>query len=97
MPPGAGAWTEGFSLNVPPEESTLDKAPAEGIEDLTGKDTVIPVGKNVPLADILAISPISRHPVELFPWLLIAVLMMLVLEGLLANRFYRRRETRNST
>ncbi len=97
VPPGAGAWTEGFSLNVPAEESTLDKAPAEGIEDLTGKDTVIPVGKNVPLADILAISPISRHPVELFPWLLIAVLMMLVLEGLLANRFYRRRETRKST
>ena len=85
------AWVEGFSLNVPPEESTLDKAPAEGIEDLTGKDTVIPVGKNVPLAEILANSPISRHPVELFPWLLIAVLMMLVLEGLLANRFYRRR------
>jgi hypothetical protein len=30
------------------------------------------------------------QPVDLFPWLLIAVLMLLVLEGLVANRFYRR-------
>ncbi|MCI0703813.1 MAG: hypothetical protein L0241_22365, partial [Planctomycetia bacterium] len=29
-------------------------------------------------------------PIDLFPWLLIAVLMLLVLEGLVANRFYRR-------
>ena len=91
--PPAGSqpnWVEGFSLNVPAEESTLDKVPAEGIEELTGKDTVIPVGKNVPLAEILEKSPISKHPVELFPWLLIAVLALFVLEGFLANRFYRR-------
>ena len=29
-------------------------------------------------------------PVDLFPWLLIAVLMLFVAEGLAANRFYRR-------
>src|SRR5262249_5266640 len=40
-PPGAPPnWVEGFSLNVPAEESTLDRAPIEGIEDLTGKDSV---------------------------------------------------------
>jgi hypothetical protein len=89
-PPGAPPnWVEGFSLNVPPEESTLDKAPVEGIEDLTGKDSVVPVGKNVPLAEMLD-TKLSTHPVELFPWLLIGVLMLFVLEGLLANRFYRR-------
>ena len=90
-PPGLPPnWEEGFSLNVPAEESTLVKAPIEGIEDLTGKDSVIAVGKNVPLAEILDKTPLSQHPVELFPWLLIAVLMLFVLEGLLANRFYRR-------
>jgi hypothetical protein len=90
-PPGSPPnWIDGFSANLPPEESTLDKAPVEGIEDLTGKDSVIPVGKNVPLAELLDKNPISQHPVELFPWLLIAVLMLFVLEGLLANRFYRR-------
>ncbi len=81
---------EGFSMNLPPEESTLDKAPVEGIEELTGKDSVIPVGKNVPLSDMLSDRSGFHHPVELFPWLLITVLMLFVVEGLLANRFYRR-------
>lgn len=89
-PPGVTKWEDGFSLNVPPEESTLDKAPVEGIEDLTGEGTVIPVGKNVPLSEMLEKSPISQRPVDLFPWLLIAVLALLVLENFLANRFYRR-------
>ena len=87
---GPAGFEEGFSLNVPAEESTLDKAPVEGIEDLTGAGTVIPVGKNVPLSEILAKSPISQRPVELFPWLLILVLALLVLENFLSNRFYRR-------
>jgi hypothetical protein len=87
---GDDAWVEGFSLNVPANESTLDKAPVEGIEDLTGAGTVVPAGKNVPLAEILAMSPISSHPVELFPWLLMLVLVLLVAENFLANRFYRR-------
>ncbi|MBA4188310.1 MAG: hypothetical protein C0467_09920 [Planctomycetaceae bacterium] len=81
-------WRDGFSLNVPAEESTLDKVPVDGIEDLTGKDTVVPVGKDVKLADILKV--IVDQPIDLFPWLLIAVLMLLALEGLVANRFYRR-------
>jgi len=81
-------WEEGFSLNVPAEESTLDKVPVEGIEDLTGKDTVAPLGKDVKLADILKV--IVDQPIDLFPWLLIGVLMLLALEGLVANRFYRR-------
>jgi hypothetical protein len=89
-PPGSPPYEEGFSLNVPPEESTLDKAPVEGIEALTGEGTVIPVGKNVPLAEMLEKSPISQRPVDLFPWLLIAVLVLLVVENLLSNRFYRR-------
>jgi len=89
-PAGAPPHEEGFSLNIPAEESRLDKAPVEGIEDLTGADTVIPLGKNVPLAEMLAKSPISQRPVELFPWLLIAVLILLTVENLLSNRFYRR-------
>jgi hypothetical protein len=89
-PPGSPPYEEGFSLNVPPEESTLDKAPVEAVESLTGEGTVIPVGKNVPLAEMLEKSPISQRPVDLFPWLLLAVLALLVLENFLSNRFYRR-------
>ena len=87
---GPDAFEEGFSLNAPAEESTLDKAPVEGIEDLTGEGTVIPVGKNVPLSELLTKNPNTMHPIDLFPWLLIAVLALLVFENLLSNRFYRR-------
>lgn len=83
-------WREGFSLNPPADESTLDKVPVEGIEDVTGAGSVIPVGRDVTLKDVLDGSGSLRSPVELFPWLLIAVLLLLAVEGLVANRFYRR-------
>jgi hypothetical protein len=81
-------WRDGFSLNVPAEESTLDKVPVEAIEELTGKESVFPLAKDKKLADIVKV--ISDQPIDLFPWLLIAVLMLLALEGLVANRFYRK-------
>ena len=84
-------WREGFSLNVPADESTLDKVPAEGIEDVTGAGSVIPVGRDLNLKDALEGTDTLKTPVELFPWLLIAVLLLLAAEGLVANRFYRRR------
>jgi hypothetical protein len=83
---------EGFSLNVPAEESNLEKVPVEAIEDLTGKDSVVPVGRDVRLRDVLKDTEVGKQPLDLFPWLLIAVLMLLVLEGLVANRFYRVRK-----
>lgn len=83
-------WKEGFSLALPADESTLAKVPAEGIEELTGAGTVVPVGKDVKLADVLEGTDRFQTPVDLFPWLLIAVLLLLAGEGLLANRFYRR-------
>ena len=81
-------WSDGFSTNVPPDESNLDKVPLEAVEELVGEGRVIPVTKNVSLADLLTVS--LGHPVDLFPWLLIAVLVVLVAEGFIANRFYRR-------
>jgi hypothetical protein len=84
-------WREGFSLNVPADESTLDKVPVEGIEDVTGPGTVIPVGRDFDLKEALEGTETLRTPVDLFPWLLIAVLLLLAAEGLMANRFYRRR------
>ena len=85
-------WKEGFGLNLPADESTLAKVPAEGIEDLTGAGTVIPVGKDVKLADVLTGTDQFRTPLDLFPWLLIGVLLLLVIEAFLANRFYRVRK-----
>lgn len=83
-------WAEGFSLNVPADESNLEKVPVEAIQDVTGKDTVVPVGRDVRLGDVLKNTSVVKQPLDLFPWLLIAVLLLLVVEALVANRFYRR-------
>ena len=81
-------WSDGFSTNVPPEESNLDKVPLEAVEEVVGAGRVVPVTRNVSLRELLSVS--LGGPVDLFPWLLIAVLLALVAEGLIANRFYRR-------
>ena len=78
---------EGFSLNPPAEEWTLDKVPAEAIEGLFGPGAVVPVGKDLKLRDALATK--FNQPVDLFPWLLIGVLLVIAAEGVVANRFYR--------
>jgi hypothetical protein len=83
----APKWRDGFSLNVPADESTLEKVSVEAIEDLMGKDSVVPLDKNRNLRDAIVG---GEHPIDLFPWLLIAVLLLLAVEGLVANRFYRR-------
>jgi hypothetical protein len=85
---GAEVWRDGFSTNPPAEEFNLAKVPVEAIEELVGKDRVFPIDRNSTLRDWLNIA--LGQPVDLFPWLLIAVLMLLVTEGLVANRFYRR-------
>jgi hypothetical protein len=81
-------WSDGFSLNAPAEESTLDKVPADAVEEVTGKGTVFPLDREMKLRDVIPF--ISDQPIDLFPWLLIAVLLLLATEGLVANRFYRK-------
>jgi hypothetical protein len=46
------------------------------------------VGRSISLKD--ALFGLRPPPVELLPWLMIAVLIVLTVESLLANRFYRR-------
>jgi|SRR5579883_1515894 len=81
-------WKDGFSTNIPAEESDLTKVPVEGIEELVGKDRVFPIDRNSKLHDWLNVA--LGQPVDLFPWLIIALLLLFVAEGLAANRFYRR-------
>ena len=66
----------------------LEKVPVEAVEELVGKDRVVPVDRATPLRDLITAG--GGVPVDLFPWLLIAVLLLFVAEGLAANRFYRR-------
>lgn len=78
----------GCSLNVRPEESDLERVPLQDIESVLGKDTLLQLGRSVSLKDALA--KMQPPPLELLPWLMMAVLVVLTVESLLANRFYRR-------
>jgi hypothetical protein len=77
-----------FSLNAPAEESQLDRVPVDQIESVLGPGSVLRVERGSTLA-----ATIQGHwlqPLELFPWLMIIVLLVLAVENLLANKFYRR-------
>jgi len=82
---------DGFSLNVPADESVMEKVPAAAIEELTGSNSILAVGKNLKLGDV--IRDTLPQPVDLFPWLLIGVLLLLAMESVVANRFYRVRRS----
>jgi hypothetical protein len=78
----------GCSLNIRPEESVLERVPAEEIESVLGKETLLQVGRTTSMKD--ALTGMQPPPLELLPWLMMAVLVVLTVESLLANRFYRR-------
>jgi hypothetical protein len=79
------AW---FSLNLPPLECQLTRVPAERIEALFGPKALLPLDSKTSMHD--ALQNHWNQPVELLPWLMILVLLVLAVENLLANKFYRR-------
>lgn len=78
----------GCSLNIRPQESELERVPPEEIESLLGKETLLQVGRTISLSE--AMSGMQPPPLELLPWLMMAVLLVLTVESVLGNRFYRR-------
>jgi len=76
-----------FSMNPRPDEYQLDRVPKEQIEALLGEGSVLPVGRTASLRDRM--QERWAQPLDLTPWLLIALLLFLAVESLLANRFYR--------
>ena len=88
--PGKGPppWEEGFGLNIPAEESNLERLPVDTLEELLGPGSVAPVDRNLKLQDVLRGK--FGQPIELFPFLLILLLLFMAFENLLSNRFYRK-------
>jgi hypothetical protein len=84
---GQGKVLAAFSLNVRAEESVLERVPVEDLEAVLGKDSVLQVGRTVNLRN--ALQGLEAPPVELLPWLMMVVLLVLMVESLLANKFYR--------
>jgi hypothetical protein len=62
--------------------------PVEQLEQVLGKGSVIQVAGAASLREALANA--RRPPLELLPLLMMALLVVLTAESLLANRFYRR-------
>jgi hypothetical protein len=90
---GKGSVVGGVSLNVPGEESSLRRVPVEDVEGLLGKGSVVSVETRTDLRE--ALRGQWQQPLELFPYLLIALLFVLAVENLLANKFYRREPEAN--
>ena len=78
----------GFSINLPPRETALDRVPVEELEAVLGEGAIIQPGQATSLGDVLRAS--RPAPVELLPAMMIALLVFLTVESLLANRFYKR-------
>lgn len=76
-----------FSINEPAEESDLNRIAIEEIEAALGSGSLVAVDRRTTLFETLGAH--WDEPVELFPWLLIALLLFLAIENLLANKFYR--------
>ena len=83
------SWKDGFSLNPPASESDLRRMEPKDIEEVFGQGKVYPADKELPLTEIL--SGTFTQPIELFPFLMIILLVVLVVENLLSNKFYRRK------
>lgn len=78
----------GFSVEMPARESDLERVPLAELEQALGEGCVLQVDHSVSLKE--ALSSTRSPPVELLPYLMMLLLLLLTLEGLLANRFYRR-------
>jgi hypothetical protein len=84
---GKDATVAAFTLNVPPEESWLDRVPPDQIEGLLGEGSLMGMDHKTSLSD--ALQNHWSQPIELMPLLMIVILLTLAVESLLANKFYR--------
>lgn len=80
--------TAAFSVNLPNEEMILEKIPLEEVEKLFGKGSVVPLGRNADLAE--RIKQTYQPPLELMPWFLALLPLLMALESLVANKFYKK-------
>ena len=78
-----------FAVNVPAEECDLTKVPASEIEPLFAGG-LLDLGREGSLHAALGV--FRSEPLDLMPYFLVALLLALALENLLANKFYRRQE-----
>ena len=77
-----------FSVNLTSDEVAPVRLAASTIENVFGDGAIVPADRRADLRQLLAGH--WHEPIELFPYFMIGILLLLALENLLANRFYRR-------
>ncbi|MEZ6139956.1 MAG: BatA domain-containing protein [Zavarzinella sp.] len=82
-------FREGFSINIPPNETNLERLESGLITEIMGEESLVSADRELSLDDSLR-GKVSQ-PIELFPLLMIALLLFLAFENFLSNRFYRKR------
>lgn len=87
---GRGKTVARFSVNIPGGESELEHVPPVEIDALLGGGSIIPVQRAVNIR--AALEGHFSQPIELFPFLMVLLLLVLALENLLGNKFYRKEE-----
>jgi Aerotolerance regulator N-terminal len=86
---GGGKLTAAFSLNLQPGEcQLLPRLTAGSIEEVFGPESLVSLGQTRKLRE--AMEGQFKQPVELFPWLMLLLLVALAVENWLANKFYRK-------
>ncbi len=83
-----GESVAAFSVNADAGESRLDRVPPQEIEAALGEGTLLPAGQAPRLQD--AVTGGRPGQIELLPWLMMVVLLVLGIESVLANKFYKR-------
>lgn len=76
----------GFSVNPDPRETQFTPLQTQDLDKLFGKDKYKLADDAGSLSQVVAIGRIGR---EIFPLLMALILILVTLENLLANRFYR--------
>ncbi len=85
---GRGKVVARFSVNVPAQESDLTRVPVAEIEAMLGPGAVVPVQRTVNIRE--ALQGHWDQPIELLPYLMLLLLLVLAVENLLGNKFYRK-------
>lgn len=83
---GEGGLDRGFSVNLAADESRLDRLDAAGLDEVLGKDRYRLARSRDEIDRDINLGRVGR---ELFPWLILAAALVLGIEQVLANRFYR--------
>lgn len=79
-----------FSMNYAPEEVDLSPWPVADMENIFGAGVRIAPDRTANVRELL--KGHWSEPVELFPFFMLALLVLLAAENLIANRFYRRED-----